>query len=215
MQTRVHSFVTSFASTSLLFLNSCGEEGAVCYRLWNDKATVISKQRALNLGRRYNVCMKKGSKMSEESREKMRKFRLGNPGYWLGKKRSDAYKLKFSLSHIGKKRSELSRKKQGETIQQRNKLLYPNYVPSTQVLLNRKRKERMRKQLGYHTQGEWWVLKAQYNWTCPSCKREEPNIKLTRDHIIPVSRGGSDNIENIQPLCRSCNSKKYIKTTVF
>jgi hypothetical protein len=64
---------------------------------------------------------------------------------------------------------------------------------------------------GSHTFGEWENLKAQYDWTCPSCRKSEPEIKLTEDHIIPLSRGGSNNIENIQPLCGSCNSKKWAK----
>lgn len=72
------------------------------------------------------------------------------------------------------------------------------------------RNNRKRDNGGSHTLGEWENLKAQYNWACPNCKKQ---IELVRDHIIPLAKGGSDNIENIQPLCRSCNAKKHI--TIF
>lgn len=69
--------------------------------------------------------------------------------------------------------------------------------------------------LGSHSFEEWQSLKGQYNWTCPCCKRKEPEIKLTEDHIIPLSKGGTNDISNIQPLCVSCNSKKSTKIVKF
>jgi len=83
------------------------------------------------------------------------------------------------------------------------------------MVLQQNREARKRENGGFHTLGEWETLKAQYNWTCPGCGRSEPEIKLTEDHIIPVTKSGSNNIENIQPLCGSCNSKKRDKIIAY
>jgi HNH endonuclease len=56
---------------------------------------------------------------------------------------------------------------------------------------------------GTHTEGEWQELKAKWNHRCLACWEMRP---LTKDHVIRVADDGSDRIDNIQPLCRSCNS---------
>lgn len=59
---------------------------------------------------------------------------------------------------------------------------------------------------GSFTDQEWRALKEEYNNTCPCCLRND--VKLEIDHIVPLSKGGSNYISNIQPLCKSCNSGK-------
>jgi len=80
---------------------------------------------------------------------------------------------------------------------------------------------------GSHTFEEWENLKKEYEYTCSVCLKKEPEIKLTRDHIIAISiwkyyiKEHSEidyqcnDIQNIQPLCRSCNSWKKIKAMRF
>lgn len=91
-----------------------------------------------------------------------------------------------------------------------------------------KEKESLRKQVlkaktrakkynavGTFTKEEFKKLKIKYKHTCPCCMRKEPVIKLTVDHIIPMSRGGDNFIGNIQPLCISCNDSKSTKTIKY
>ena len=68
-----------------------------------------------------------------------------------------------------------------------------------------RRRERMKANGGSHTAQEWRELCERWKWRCAACGRQEP---LTKDHIVAVAQGGSDDIRNIQPLCRSCNSSK-------
>jgi 5-methylcytosine-specific restriction endonuclease McrA len=56
-----------------------------------------------------------------------------------------------------------------------------------------------------YTQAEWDRLCAYYDHRCLCCGNRRP---LTVDHVVPVTKGGSNLIQNLQPLCRSCNSKK-------
>lgn len=78
-----------------------------------------------------------------------------------------------------------------------------------------RRRARLEGSEGSFTTAEWETLLAQYD-RCPDCQRAWNEIPLvmgrqsavTRDHIIPIAKGGSNSIENIRPLCYSCNSRK-------
>lgn len=56
---------------------------------------------------------------------------------------------------------------------------------------------------------EWIDILKQYKFRCAYCGKEFNLFdRPTRDHIIPISRGGDNIKENIVPACQSCNSKK-------
>jgi 5-methylcytosine-specific restriction endonuclease McrA len=65
---------------------------------------------------------------------------------------------------------------------------------------------------GRYTEQEWLDLCAKYGNICLWCDRK---TVLTVDHIVPICRGGSNDISNIQPLCRRCNSEKGTRIMNF
>lgn len=126
--------------------------------------------------------------------------RFGNKNASGGKgvkRHSDEFKKKQSLRHKGSKNIFF---KDGKCADKDYRSWQKNLWST-----------RKKKAVGNHSYQEWEELKKQHKFTCLHCKKKEPEIKLSEDHITPLSRGGSDNIENIQPLCRSCNCKKSNK----
>ena len=83
------------------------------------------------------------------------------------------------------------------------------------AIYKKRYRARKRNAEGSHTTKEWENLKEKVHYRCLDCGKLEPNIKLTEDHIQPLSKGGSDYIWNIQPLCQSCNSRKHNSNTNF
>lgn len=149
----------------------------------------------ISLSKKGHISPNKGKVFTLEWRENLRKAHIGykindNQKLALKNGREIARKL-FSVGGLSKD---------------------PKYRNRQKVLNSYRRKEAGRLYGKPHSNKEWEDLKVKYNFICPSCHKIEPEIKLTRDHIISLSKGGSDSIENIQPLCKSCNCKKHTKS---
>lgn len=69
--------------------------------------------------------------------------------------------------------------------------------------------------VGDVTEAEFEELKQATGNICLSCLISGDEVTLARDHVIPISQGEPNVIENIQPLCKSCNSKKGTKSTDY
>ena len=71
-----------------------------------------------------------------------------------------------------------------------------------------------RKLIGNYTSEQWEKLCSFFNGICPRCGKQTD--KFTVDHIIPLSRGGTNTIDNLVPLCLRCNiQKSNIYTTDY
>jgi len=161
---------------------------------------------------------KKGFKHSEETKRKISESKKGQPSSLKGSHMSEEIKQKHRIAITGKKHSEeakrrMSISKKGMLSGDKN----PNWkggvskVEGYESLWKQRYSFRKKNIVGSYTHGEWELLKEQYDYSCPSCGRMEPEIILAADHVIPITKGGCNNISNIQPLCGSCNSRKHTK----
>lgn len=83
---------------------------------------------------------------------------------------------------------------------------YREKHPEQVTKSSRRRREAFKSVVGTFTLDEWKSLCNSFENKCLWCGSSQK--KLTVDHVVPISKGGSGYIENIQPLCTSCNSRK-------
>lgn len=75
-------------------------------------------------------------------------------------------------------------------------------------LINRRNQYRRKQAEGYFTNDDWQNILKIHNNSCVFCGTKD---NITIDHIIPLSRGGTNWPENLEPLCFTCNTRKHNK----
>ena len=77
------------------------------------------------------------------------------------------------------------------------------------------RSARMEVNGGSHSEYEWQAQLRHQRHRCgnPFCLQDLSalGVMTHRDHIVPIARGGTNNIKNIKALCGPCNLRKHAK----
>ena len=96
-----------------------------------------------------------------------------------------------------------------ELLRERSRIWSLNHKEK-KVAHARNRRAWKKQSCGSITLEQWEDLKIKYGNICLCCGKHD--VPLTLDHIVPLSKGGINTIENAQPLCRPCNGGKRDKT---
>lgn len=73
--------------------------------------------------------------------------------------------------------------------------------------MNKARRLRELNAPGSHTKEEWEQVKRAANNQC-AMKDDTCRGSITKDHVVPLVMNGSNDVGNLQVLCRSHNSRK-------
>lgn len=155
------------------------------YRRWYEKNKELAKARAY-----ASYVLNK-----EHRRDVEREYRKNNPEVSRKASRKYAAANRDKINAYGKVWRQENKEKANEK--------------------TRRYRARKRGQSDNFTASQWLALKQKYNSTCLKCLKQEPEIKLEADHVVPLSCGGSNDITNIQPLCEMCNRTKHTQTVDY
>lgn len=92
------------------------------------------------------------------------------------------------------------RRKYRRAYWQKNRARYVQYV--------RDRRARIAKAEGSYSQADLISLFERQDKRCAFCRKSIARAHDV-DHIVPLARGGSNRISNLQLLCRGCNRTKW------
>lgn len=162
---------------------------------------------------------KKNKEWASQNKSKVRgyikKWTLNN----IEKVKQVIKKYKAVKKEVIKQKSKEYKKKNSEKIKQYQKshyeknkerklrlgMEYRRNNPDKNAEYSRNRRAKKSGNGGKITKDEWNKLLDFYGNKCLCCGSKD---KLTMDHILPLVSGGKHTIDNVQPLCSSCNSSK-------
>lgn len=148
--------------------------------------------------------------LSEEQKESRRKYYKK----WWNEHKEEQHKKQscryYSNSEPYKDRAKRYREKNLDIVREKERIRSRtrkiDHFKVVEYLENRRAKKRAVG--GRVTKQEWIDLLYKYGNKCLCCGRTD--IPLEQDHVIPLNPG-KHSIDNLQPLCRSCNARKSRK----
>jgi 5-methylcytosine-specific restriction endonuclease McrA len=130
-----------------------------------------------------------------EARKQRKAYRLSNREKWR------AYDRKVYREKLKTNAKWRARKKE------RNRLWVKRNPEKQRHRVGRYRVRRVGAK-GSHTFAEWLSVIRLYRWRCFYCQKRVTRSTVTKDHLIPLSKNGTDFAANLVPACKSCNSWK-------
>lgn len=172
-------------------------------RDYNKQYRIQNKEKlAASYKERYN-------KNIDKERARSARYRANSPE--KVKATQKAYAVNNPEKRAEQRRKWLSKSgnkiKQKDAVQRCRERKPDQYLAYTHI-----RRAKIKGNGGTYTAKEWQDLCAYYGNVCLCCHQSRP---LVVDHVMPISKGGTSNIENLQPLCKSCNSTKRDKDTDY
>jgi 5-methylcytosine-specific restriction endonuclease McrA len=138
----------------------------------------------------YNIEYRKSNNEELKTKDRNKYLTRGKTKEYLKRRRDYYQKNKEKLCKYSAKWSKNNPEKHAEN--------------------TRIRKQRQRNLTGNLTKESVEFRFRYYGYCCYYCGCN--GCKLTIEHRIPISRGGTNHPSNIVPACRTCNSKKGTKT---
>lgn len=159
----------------------------------NDRENVLARERA------YYHANKERRKEARKESARRRKEKI------------DAYQRAYREKNLDtlKEAAKLRYRKNPQIIIERS-ALWAKANPLAKRVQTIRRRARLRAADGRHTAAELQTLMQRQRNKCASCK-DPLKDGFDVDHIVPLSKGGSNDILNIQLLCHSCNRSKGAK----
>ena len=151
------------------------------------------------------IAKKTRTKCSDQRKEDLREWHRQHPGY------RTEYSRKWDALHPEQKRQAGVKYYQAHKEREAARTsAYTKAHPDVLQLKNARRRALKLNAVGNWTREQFKELCEQVDYYCVYCHQKFD--KLTPDHIIPLSRGGSNDIANIIPACGPCNYSKQDKT---
>lgn len=129
--------------------------------------------------------------------------------HWQNREKRIAYLRQYLETHrdVLKKKQQQYRQANIDAVREQDRIRSRDPERRRRHYITQQLPRRTKTKTGSLTVEQWNVIVADAGG-CLACGA----LPVEIDHIVPLSKGGTHDAANVQPLCRSCNSRKNAKS---